>query len=249
VNRETAGIARQNTFLTAEWQNLLMLNYEVDPGLLLPRVPAGTELDDFGGRTFISLIGFEFNNTRVMGVPIPFHRSFLEVNLRFYIRRGERRAVAFICELVPSQTVASIARRAFNENYTAVPMSHKVRKSAGGASTCEYALGEGRDRCVMHGEISGSASLPEEGSLAQFITEHYWGYAAQRDGGCLEYQVEHPRWRVWQASDAGFKGDSSSFYGPEFSSVFERKPDSAFLADGSAVTVSKGIRIQLDFDR
>src|SRR5579863_2341475 len=80
MSREAAGIARQNTFLTAEWRNLLMLNYEVDPGLLLSRVPAGTELDSFSGRTFVSLIGFEFNNTRVMGMPIPFHRSFLEVN-------------------------------------------------------------------------------------------------------------------------------------------------------------------------
>lgn len=221
-----------------------MLNYEVDPGLLLPRVPAGTELDNFDGGTFISLIGFEFNNTRVLGVPIPFHRSFLEVNLRFYIRRADRRAVAFISELVPSQTIASIARRAFNENYSAVPMSHKMRKSASGASICEYTWGEGRDRCRMDGEISGTASLPEEGSLAQFITEHYWGYAAQRDGGCLEYQVEHPRWRVWQAGNAEIKGDSSSFYGPEFSSVFERKPNSAFLADGSAVTVSKGKSIE-----
>lgn len=243
MNRDTAGIARQNTFLTAEWQNLLILNYEVDPALLLPRVPAGTELDHFGGRTFVSLIGFEFNNTRVLGIPIPFHRSFLEVNLRFYLRRGNKRAVAFISELVPSQAVASIARRAFNENYSAVPISHKMRKSSGGASICEYAWGEDRQRCVMRSEISGTPSLPEEGSLAQFITEHYWGYAAQSDGGCLEYQVDHPSWRVWQAANAEFKGDSASFYGPEFSKVFERKPDSAFLADGSAVTVSKGKRI------
>jgi uncharacterized protein YqjF (DUF2071 family) len=244
VSREPEDITRQNTFLTAEWQNLLMLNYEVDPGLLSPRVPAGTELDGFDGRTFIRLIGFEFNNTRILGVPIPFHRSFIEVNLRFYIRRGTKRGVAFIRELVPSQAVASIARRAFNENYSCVPMSHKVRASIDGSSMhAEYAWGAAGRRCLMNGEMIGAPSLPEEGSLAQFITEHYWGYAAQSGGGCLEYQVEHPRWRVWQASDAGFKGDSSSFYGPEFSSVLERKPDSAFLADGSAVTVSKGTRV------
>ena len=37
---------------------------------------------------YVSLVGFRFLNTRVLGVSIPFHRDFDEVNLRFYVRRN-----------------------------------------------------------------------------------------------------------------------------------------------------------------
>ena len=70
-------------FLTAEWRFLAMLNYEVDPALLLPLVPTGTELDSWSGKTFVSMVGFRFTQTRLLGLAIPFHRDFDEVNLRF----------------------------------------------------------------------------------------------------------------------------------------------------------------------
>lgn len=218
-----------------------MLNYVVDPALLLPLVPAGTELDQFEGRTYVSLIGFEFNNTRVLGFSIPFHRSFLEVNLRFYVRRHEKRGVVFIRELVPRWMVAAIARWIFNENYSSVPMAHRIVESSDRLGIqAEYSWGSGTRQCSMRCETDGSTAVPVEGSLAQFITEHYWGYAAQRDGGCIEYEVQHPRWSVWQVKDANFIGNSSPFYPEEFSGILTRPPDSAFLAEGSAVTVSKG---------
>ncbi len=40
-------------FLKAEWRHLAMLNYAVDPALLAPHLPAGCELDFFGGQTFL----------------------------------------------------------------------------------------------------------------------------------------------------------------------------------------------------
>src|SRR6478672_11462765 len=113
-------------FLTAEWNNLLMLNYEVDPSLLESLVPAGTVLDVFEGRAYVSLVGFEFNRTRVLGFAVPFHQNFEEVNLRFYVRRGSKRGVVFIRELVPRYAVAAVARLLFKENYSCVPMSHRV---------------------------------------------------------------------------------------------------------------------------
>lgn len=77
----------RSVFLTAEWRHLAMLNFEIDPAAVRPLVPAGTELDDWRGRTFVSLVGFMFLNTRVLGVGVPRHRDFEEVNLRFYVRR------------------------------------------------------------------------------------------------------------------------------------------------------------------
>jgi uncharacterized protein YqjF (DUF2071 family) len=226
-----------NRFLTAEWKNLLMLNYAVDPSLVEPFVPAGTELDTFGGNTYVSLVGFEFNRTRVLGFTVPFHQNFEEVNLRFYVRRGSKRGVVFIRELVPRYAVAMIARFAFNENYSCVPMSHRVE-----AGKVEYSWKLGSGRCVMTIETDGERFLPLEGSLSQFITEHYWGYTPQK-GGTLEYEVQHPPWPVWNAKQASFSGNAAGLYGVEIEQILKREPDSAFLAQGSPVTVFKSTRI------
>ncbi len=236
---------KQRTFLTAEWKNLVMLNYAVEPLLLQEFVPAGTELDSFQGRIYVSLIGFEFNRTRIAGTPVPFHQSFEEVNLRFYVRRHNRRGVVFIRELVPKRLVAAIARLAFGENYSCVPMSHSICTYARPeVIEAAFSFGSGPDRCSMRIETAGSAFLPEDESLAQFITEHYWGYSAQSGGYCLEYEVAHPRWRVWEAKTAEFRGDATAFYGAEFARILKSLPDSAFLAKGSPVTVFKGSRIE-----
>ncbi|MBV9242167.1 MAG: DUF2071 domain-containing protein, partial [Acidobacteria bacterium] len=115
-------------FLTARWQDLIMANYEVDPALLAPHVPAGTELDLFEGRCFVSLVGFMFLDTRVLGIPIPFHVNFEEVNLRFYVKRETnaetRRAVCFVKEIVPRFAIATVARMMYGEPYERWRMGH-----------------------------------------------------------------------------------------------------------------------------
>lgn len=232
-------------FLTAEWKQLALLNYSVEPELLKSLVPSDTELDSFEGRTYVSLVGFQFNNTRVAGFAIPFHRSFEEVNLRFYVRRAEKRGVVFIRELVPKLAIAATARLCYGEKYSCVPMTHRVLIQPGkDAVEAEYSWGSNRHRCAIRLETTGDNFLPAEGSLSQFITEHYWGYAAQRDGGCVEYEVQHPRWTARDAGVAGFSGNAGHFYGADFAQVLLRRPDSAFLAEGSAVTVFGGRRVQ-----
>lgn len=232
-------------FLTANWRNVLMLNYAVDPILVRRFVPAGTELDAFEGDTYVSLVGFEFEHTRIAGFPIPFHGSFEEVNLRFYVKREARRGVVFVRELVPKYAVAAIARFLYGENYSRAPMSHRIRVQPGGQVVeAEYSWGSGPNLCSMRIEIEKPSFLPREGSLGQFITEHYWGYSAQSDGGCLEYEVQHPQWRVRQAKDAKFSGDAALFYGADFGRVLMRPPDSAFLAEGSGVSVFSATKVR-----
>jgi hypothetical protein len=235
---------RQNRFLTADWNNLLMLNYAVDAAVLERFVPVGTELDTFEGKIYLSLVGFEFNHSRVLGYRVPFHQSFEEVNLRFYVRRSSRRDVVFIREFVPRYAVAAVARFAFRENYSYLPMSHRIEtRDEGEVREAEYTWGSGSDKCLMRIETEGPGFLPPDGSGSQFITEHYWGYAAQPGGGCLEYEVRHPRWWVWKAKRAGFSGDAIGLYGAEVAHILSRNPDSAFLAKGSPVTVFNGMKI------
>jgi len=234
-------------FLTAEWRHLVMLNYQVNPALLRQFVPLGTELDDWHGQTFVSLVGFRFLKTKVRDIPIPFHRNFEEVNLRFYVRRREgahvKRGVVFIREIVPRALIAAVARFVYNERYVALPMTHQI-STHGSARAVEYAWQfEGLTNRIRL-TASGEPVLPETGSQEQFITEHYWGYAHQNAGGSIEYQVQHPPWRVWVSSDAMFEGDMQELYGNELNAVLMHRPTSAFLAEGSTVVVRHGRRLQ-----
>jgi uncharacterized protein len=233
---------RLGVFLSAEWRNLIMLNYEIDPGLLAAYVPRGTELDLWQGRAFVSLVGFLFLHTRVMGAPIPFHRNFEEINLRFYVRRrgpeGWRRGVVFIKEIVPRWAIAAVARVLYNENYVARPMRHRNERSS-----FEYRWRETGGWHRIFAETKGDAAYPHPESEVEFITEHYWGYARQRGGGVMEYRVEHPQWKVWAASNAGVEGDVAEVYGRPFVDVLSARPASAFVADGSAILVRKGRRL------
>ena len=220
-----------------------MLNYEADYALLQPFVPRGTELDSFGGKTYVSLVGLRFANTKLFGkVSVPFHTDFDEVNLRIYVRRTEagelRRGVVFIREIVPLPAVAFVARAAYGENYISRPMQHSIVLSAKGGSV-EYRWESKRRLFRICGRTSGGPSRAREGSLEQFISEHYWGYARRR-GTSLEYHVQHDSWNVWSAIDAGFEGNGAALYGAGFGSVRARQPDSAFIADGSQVLVHRG---------
>ena len=232
-------------FLTARWHHLAMLNYEVDPSLLASRVPAGTELDTFGGRTFVSRVGFRFLETRVLGVPIPGHRNFDEVNLRFYVRRhapdGIRRGVVFVKEIVPRRAIAAVARVLYGENYVALPMRSRDEPDGEGRLV-EYAWKTGALWNRLSLRTAGAPFLADEASEECFITEHYWGYARQRGGGTVEYRVEHPRWRVWRAREAAFDCDVAGLYGEEFAAPLAAAPTSAFLAEGSEVVVRRGVR-------
>ena len=224
-----------------------MLNYVAPEELLAPLVPAGVDLDHWRGTLYVSVVGFLFRDTRVLGVPIPAHRTFPEVNLRFYVRRdvaGEtRRGVVFVCELVPRRAIALVARLLYNEPYRALPMRHALVAQQHGAFAREYAWRPSREWTRLSARTFGPSRVLEANSEEEFITEHYWGYNKQPDGSALEYRVEHPRWRVYEVSEAHFDCDVVGLYGTQFHDSVNCKPSSAFLAEGSQVTVFTGERV------
>lgn len=239
-------------FLRAEWRHLLMLNYEIEPALLEPYVPRGTCIDSWQGRTYVSLVGFRFLDTRLMGFHVPFHRDFAEVNLRFYVAReveGERRrGVVFIREIVPKPAVALTARLFYNENYISLPMTHEIVSSdqeQPEVRSLRYGWRYRGESCSIRGIATGGAVNLDASSEEAFIVEHYWGYARQRNGGTVEYQVEHEPWqRVWPCATGVFEGDPAALYGNRFREVLRRPPSSTFIAGGSPVVVHRGRRIE-----
>jgi len=216
-----------------------MLNYVVDPAIVTPLVPPGTEIDFENGETFVSIVGFLFLDTRLLGLPVPRHRNFEEVNLRFYVRKKSadtwRRGVVFVRELVPKRAIAVIARTFYGEPYLALPMKHEIEHNNSRLSV-EYAWRRGPKWESLKMTASGAPQIISAGSHAEFITEHYWGYTRVRNG-CGEYRVEHPRWKMWSAGSFELNADVKALYGEQFAGPLSIAPRSAFIADGSPISV------------
>lgn len=234
------------TFLTAEWRNLLMANYEIDPSILKPFLPSHTELDTFNGTHYVSLVGFLFQNTRVRGFSVPFHRTFEEVNLRFYVRYKEagtwKRGVVFIKELVPRRMITFVANTVYKEKYATHPMKHSWNSSNNELQVAYY--------WKVKSEWNHLKAIAEKepvplvpGSEEEFITEHYWGYTFVNNACTGEYKVAHPSWRVHPVRSYDIRCDVATLYGPPFAEAFTQAPRSVFLAEGSPIEVAKGTRL------
>lgn len=230
------------SFLTAEWRKLAIANYAIDPALLTPYLPLGTELDIWNGTCYVSLIGFLFKNTRLMGIRVPFHANFEEVNLRFYVRYQDKglwkRGVVFIKEIVPKFALSFVANTIYNENYVAMPMSH-IWSESETERLVEYGWKQGKQwqRFSIVAEKELSEILPE--TETEFITEHYWGYARYNAARTNEYEVKHPKWAQYQVKSYEIDVDFGLTYGTQFNFLNQQSPVSVMLAEGSEISVEQ----------
>ena len=229
-------------FLTAEWRDLIMANYEVDPALLASRVPHGTELDLQDGRCFVSLVGFMFLNTRVLGIPIPYHVNFEEVNLRFYVKREMpdeiRRGVCFIKEIVPRAAIAYVARTLYGEPYERWAMGNDRSDLR-----VVYSWARSDVDCSLSCRLGANLGVPSADSHGEFIIEHYWGYTRRSETRTDEYKVEHPKWELRGVESHEIDVDFARVYGNEFALLREAEPYSVLYAKGSEISVYKGERL------
>ncbi|BAU53161.1 YqjF family protein [Mucilaginibacter gotjawali] len=233
-------------FLQAEWNNLLMLNYEVDPEILKPYLPFATVLDLYEGKALVSMVGFLFQETSVLGVKWPFHVNFEEVNLRFYVKHFDgttwKRGAVFVSEIVPKSLIVLVANNLYKEHYSAMPMRHSIAP-AGDYTTYLYEWKLNGAWNKLGGTVSNRFEDIEPNSGEEFIFEHYWGYNSLGAKKTMEYQVEHVSWQVAQVKDPVFEADIAKLYGEKFTPFLKKPPFSAFFAKGSEINVRIGKKI------
>lgn len=223
-------------FLSARWEHLILAQFPVPRELLEPRLPPGIELDLYQGSPHVSLVGFMFLGTRVLGIPWPGYRDFPELNLRFYVRRGKERGVMFVREFVPLRFVAFAARLLYNEPYLAAPMDGSIAQ-ANGELTVRYGLEFAGRRHTLTCTADVTTTVPGPDSTEQWFKEHSWGYGRDRSGCLLRYEVRHPTWAVHAVRKVDIDLDWAAVYGPEWSVLQGRAPASVVLAAGSPITV------------
>ena len=225
-----------------------MAQYVVDPDVLKPYLPPGTELDFYKGRCYVSLVGFLFDRVRVKRLAIPFHTRFEEVNLRFYVVRKEageavKRGVVFIREFVPRMAIAVIAQRVYEEPYAVLPMRNSI-KQIGNSMDVSYSWQHGKKWQILSVEALNAAQPIAPGSEEAFVTEHYWGYTKRSKGTTSQYEVRHPSWEIYPVNKHRIYVNFGAVYGDAFASLNHQQPASILLAEGSAVSVQSGTRLK-----
>lgn len=228
------------SFLNAEWRKLAIANFEIAPERLSPYLPAGTEIDTWENKCYVSLVGFMFINTRLLGIPIPFHTHFEEVNLRFYVKRFEdqswKRGVVFIKEIVPKPALSLVANTLYREHYETMPMTHRWSET----ETHREVTYRWKKKGMWHSFQIHASKTPQPmapGSKTEFITEHYWGYAKAGKAKTVEYEVTHPRWEAYEVTGFNIDVDFGAVYGQEWAFLNHAQPASVMLAEGSEITV------------
>jgi uncharacterized protein len=225
-------------FLKAEWRKLAIINYEVNPEILLKYLPQGTELDFYHGKCYVSLVGFMFLNTKLLGISIPFHQDFEEVNLRFYVKKKERdkwkRGVVFIKEIVPKPALSFVANSVYKENYRTMPMKNHIHQKED-ELLIKYSW---KDKNWHSIEITAeNEALPmQEDSEFGFITEHYYGFT-KKENKTSEYEVCHPKWEHYRVKNHQLEIDFGKIYGKDFEHLNNQQPISVMLAEGSEIKV------------
>ena len=227
-------------FLTAEWNNLVIANYVIDPAILAGYLPSKTELDYYDGQCFVSLIGFMFEQTTVRGFRIPFHVNFEEVNLRFYVRYHYngiwKRGAVFIKEIVPKPAITFVANTLYHEKYISLPMKHHYRET-GNEIELGYQWKYKGEWMKLEGVTEKENASMVAGSKEEFIAEHYWGYSKYNAHTTFEYGVAHEPWMIHRVKAFNIECDFGKLYGGEFAFLDKINPDSVFMAKGSPIAV------------
>ena len=228
-----------NTFLRANWENLIMANYEMEPTALAPYLPKGVELDFYNNKTYVSLVGFMFKKTRLFGVPIPFFGSFEEINLRFYVRKIEdgkiKKGVVFINETVPFKIVALLANKLYKEHYISIPTKNSIEIAEYKHIKYEWKINDKWNSITVKSDTNKYTI--EQATIEEFIFERYCGFTKISASSTQEYKIRHPKWMTHKILDRHIDCDFKSMYGDAFSGLSNQTPDSIILAEGSQVSV------------
>jgi len=233
-------------FLTAEWCNLIMANYECDKNILLKYLPAKTELDTYNNTHYISLVAFLFKNTKIKGVSIPFHKTFEEINLRFYVRYKEngqwKRGVVFIKEIVPKIMIVFVANTLYGEKYIRLNTSHNCNyTNTNIILEYQWKLKDNWNKLKAVGRLEKMNI--QQNTEAAFITEHYWGYTKINSNTTKEYEVQHPIWQMHAIENYEIQCNFENLYGQDFALLNHIAPRFVIIATGSQVAVMQGKKI------
>lgn len=199
-------------------------------------MPEGLNLDIIDGKAFVSFVAFEFNDVCVKGFKIPFHKSFPEINLRFYVNKNGRRGVVFIKEFVPKYFVARIANTIYNEPYSSIKMKNTVEKE-NNEIRVKHSFCLQSEWFNIRVTAENKSMIPHHESMEHFFKEHDIGFGKSKKNKTIEYRVEHPVWEIYPNPKVESTICFEKIYGKKWAFLDAQKPFNVLLAKGSEVKV------------
>jgi uncharacterized protein YqjF (DUF2071 family) len=184
--------------MTQTWHDLLFAHWRVEPSQLRSKVPLAFELDLFNGEAWIGIVPFYMTNVAPRGVPsLPWVSKFPELNVRTYVRVGDRTGVYFFSLDAGSALAVRVARTLLNLPYHSASMA--VSQTPNGI---EYRSVRDSDPTAEFTGTYwpvGSAFVATGGSLEYFLTERYCLYHVNRHGAPYRLEIHHPPWLLRRA--------------------------------------------------
>lgn len=229
--------------LTCEWRKLVFINYIIPPEIIERFLPAFTKLDYYNGHCYVSLVGFEFKNVKMVGVKIPFYSDFEEINLRFYVKRFDgsqwRKGTVFISEIVNRSALGILANTLVRENYQILPTAKDIDEKE---KEINVKYSWTFDKQEYHIKVTSDrlASSYAQNSEAEFILDRLYGYGKINEKTTNEYPIAHPSWPLYTVNEYSVQVDFARQFGAEFSLLSSMTPHSVMLSEGSGVEI-KGI--------
>jgi uncharacterized protein YqjF (DUF2071 family) len=177
----------------------LFAHWAVPPETLRPLVPAGFEIDVFDNRAWIGIVPFYMTNVAPRFVPaLPWVSEFPELNVRTYVRVGDRPGVYFFSLDAGSALAVYTARTLLNLPYHSASMT--VTPGADGIvyESRRDAVGPPAEFRAVY-RPTGDVFTPARGSLEYFLTERYCLYHVTRRGRPYRLDIHHPPWPLQPA--------------------------------------------------
>ncbi|WP_408008009.1 YqjF family protein [Pseudalkalibacillus sp. A8] len=196
TSHRTAPLPNRKWRLTQRWDHLLFMHFPVSKELVREHVPASLELDTFEGEAWIGIIPFAVNDMRIRGLPkIPFFHSYLELNVRTYVKYNGVPGVYFF-SLDANHLPVVLGTRALSLPYFQADMSMSVENGR----VDYFSKRKVKTTGIFRGSYQpiSESFTPEEGTLIHWFLERYilW---TEKGKTLLRGDIDHEKWEVSEA--------------------------------------------------
>jgi uncharacterized protein len=192
------------------WRDLLFAHWVVDQVALRPLIPPSLEIDTFEGRAYVGVIPFAMEDVAPRGLPaVPYLSAFPEVNVRTYVRHGDRDGVWFFSLDAGRRLAVEGARLGFH-----LPYFHARMSIERDGDTVVYRSSR-HDRRGRAGELdvryrpTGPVQAAPPGSLDRWLTDRLRLFAADAEGRVSSASIGHAPWPL-RPAEAEFRVETLS---------------------------------------
>jgi uncharacterized protein YqjF (DUF2071 family) len=187
--------------MTQSWHDLLFAHWRVDKSELRRAVPAVFDLDLFNGEAWLGIVPFNMTNVGFRATPLlPWISAFPELNVRTYVRVGDRPGVYFF-SLDAARWPAVAAARAFlNLPYYTADMRVECRNDGVHYESTRRGRQPAQFKATY--DPLGAPFAASGDSIEYFLTERYCLYHHNRQSRPCRLEIHHRPWALQRARAA-----------------------------------------------